>query len=114
MLCLNPATELLAQFVGSALDDRVVRDPHDGTLGAIEGHGDLGSLSKQLVKFFLECARTSIHESSPSLGEILSPKLHRDRNLTQITRVLLLTFSSTCQSAEADVHPTVRSALFRP
>jgi pyocin large subunit-like protein len=77
MLCLNPATELSAQFVGSGLNGRVVGDSHDRTIGAIEDHGDLGGLAKQLIEFFLERARRSIHESSPSWEEIHSPKLRR-------------------------------------
>jgi hypothetical protein len=86
MLRLNPAAELPAQFVGSGLDDRVVGDPHDGARSPIEGHGDLGSLSKQLAKFFLECVRRSVHESSPSVGGIHSQKLRRAADYTNNPR----------------------------
>lgn len=70
---LNPAAELFTQLVSPGLDDRVVGDSHDGARGPIESHGDLGSLSKQLVKFFLQRDRRSIHESSTCIWRFLSP-----------------------------------------
>src|SRR6478672_6072373 len=36
MLCLDPPAQLLAQFMGSTFDDRVMRDPHDGALHPIK------------------------------------------------------------------------------
>jgi hypothetical protein len=86
--------------VGSGFDDRVVGCPNDGTLDPIQGYRNLGSLTKQLIKFFLQPASSSIHELGPSLGESVSPERHRAGRLPQIARVLLLTFSSVPRSAQ--------------
>jgi hypothetical protein len=37
MLCLNPATELSAQFVSSSPNHQVVRDAHESACGTIKG-----------------------------------------------------------------------------
>ena len=46
MLCLDPPAELFAQFMGSTLNDRVMRDPHDGALHPIKPYRNLRRLAK--------------------------------------------------------------------
>src|SRR5580698_8753590 len=65
MLCLDPPAQLLAQFMGSTLDDRVMRDPHDGALHPIKRHRNFRRLEQELVKFFLERGRCPIHGLTP-------------------------------------------------
>jgi hypothetical protein len=75
LLSLNPATELLAQFVGSGLDHRVMGDPHDGALHPIEGHRNFRRLIQELVKFFLERGCCPIHGMTPFVLRFSPPKL---------------------------------------
>src|SRR5262249_36845275 len=82
MLRLNPATELSPEFVGSSLNDRVVGDADDGTGGPIEGHRDLGGLSKQFVKFFLQRVRRPIHDRPLSCRE----SIHQSSDAPQTTK----------------------------
>lgn len=74
MPCLNPLAQLLAQFMGSTLNDRVMRDPHDGALRPIKRYRNFRRLMQQLAKFFLECGRRPIHGLTPFTAEMRSSK----------------------------------------
>jgi hypothetical protein len=74
MLCLDPPAQLLAQFVGSTLDDRVMRDPHDGALHPIKCYRNFRRLAQELVKFFLEIGRRPIHGLTPFMPRWNPPK----------------------------------------
>jgi hypothetical protein len=96
MLCLDPPAQLLAQFMGSTLDDRVMGDPHDGALHPIKRYRNLRRLVQELVEFFLKFGRCPIHGLTPFLPRFHPHKEPRNRNLPQNTRVLLLTISAPC------------------
>jgi hypothetical protein len=74
VLCLDPPAQLLAQFVGSTLDDRIMRDPHDGPLHPIQRDRNFRRLAQELVKFFLEIGRRPIHGLTPVMPEWDPPK----------------------------------------
>jgi hypothetical protein len=77
LLSLDPAAQLLPQFVGSGLDDRVMRDPHNGALYPIEGYRNFRRLAQKLVKFFFERSRCPIHGSTPLVSRFDPPKSPR-------------------------------------
>jgi hypothetical protein len=74
LLSLDPATQLLAQFVGTGLDDRVMGDSHDGAFSPIEGYRNFRRLAEELVKFFFERSRRPIHGLTPLVSEFDPPK----------------------------------------
>jgi hypothetical protein len=74
MLGLDPPAQLLAQFVGSTLDDRVMRDPHDGPLPPIQRDRNFRRLAQELVKFCLEIGRRPIHGLTPLMPRGNPPK----------------------------------------
>jgi hypothetical protein len=75
MLCLDPPAELLAQFVGSRLDDRVMRDPNDGPLDPIQRDRDFRRLMQEVVEFFLEIDCRAIHGLTPVLPRLDPPRV---------------------------------------
>jgi hypothetical protein len=77
MLCLDPPTQFLAQFVGSTLDDRVMRDSHDGAPHPIKCYRNLRRLAQELIEFFLELGRCPIHGFTPLMPRKNPPKSQR-------------------------------------
>jgi hypothetical protein len=75
MLCLDSSAELLAQFMGSRLDDGIMRNPHNGSLDPIERNRDFRRLAQQLVEFFLELGRCPIHGFASFLPRRNLPKV---------------------------------------
>src|SRR5579875_627437 len=73
VLGLDLPAELLAQFVGSRLDDRVMMDPDDGALDAIERHRNFRGLAQELVEFSLEIGRRPIHGLPPFMPRSVPP-----------------------------------------
>jgi hypothetical protein len=74
MLGLDPPAQFLAQFMGSNLDDRVMRNSHDEPLHPIEGHRNLCRLAQEVLKFFLELGRCPIHGLTPFMPRFDPPK----------------------------------------
>ncbi len=54
--------------MGSSFDDGVMRDAHDGAVGAIQGHRNPGGLLKQLIQLFLKVCCRSIHGLASAWG----------------------------------------------
>lgn len=68
MIGLHRAAELSPELVGACFDHRVMRDTDDRSVGAIQGHRNLGGLLKQLIQLFPKCRRQFIHESASARG----------------------------------------------
>jgi hypothetical protein len=75
MLCLDSSAELLAQFMGSRLDDGIMRNPNNGSLDPIERNRDFRRLAQEVVEFFLEIGCRPIHGLTPVLPRLDPPKV---------------------------------------
>jgi hypothetical protein len=73
---LDPAAELLPEFMRAGLDHRVMRDAYDGALRVVQGHGDFRGFAQELIELLLECSRRPIHGSTLSMPRSDPPKFH--------------------------------------
>ncbi len=78
---LNHAAELLPQFMGPQLDDRIVRDPLNRPVGSIQGDRDFRSFSEQTREFVLQFVDMPLHGNPRNPGQGGSPNHQVSRTL---------------------------------
>lgn len=97
---LNRAAELLPQFMGPQLDDRIVGHPLDRPVGSIERDRNFRGLEEQRREFVLKFVGVPLHGNPPKQGQDGPPDHQVSRTLPQIRRVPLLTFCRGCWKAQ--------------
>jgi hypothetical protein len=92
MPLLDHAAELLPQFVGPQLDDRVMGHSLNRPVGSIQIDRDFGRFGEQPSEFFLKWVGVPLHGNPPNPRRDGSQDHHVSRSLPQMCRVPLLTF----------------------
>ena len=99
---------------GSRLDDRVMRNPHDGALHSIEGNRNFRRRVQELVQLFPERGRFPIRRLIPLRRASTLRRAPEPQSTTKCPRSPIDDFRTLLESTEADVHPRQRLKLVLP
>lgn len=111
---LNHPAELLPQFMGAQLDDRIVRHPLNRPIGSIEPDRDFGRFSEQTRQFVLQIVDLPLHGNAPNPRKS-DPQTTKFREPYHKSPGSSIDDSEDeLEGAEADVHPVRESPPLGP
>ena len=105
MLCLDLPAQLLAQFMSSTLDDRIMRDPHDGALHPIKRYRNFRRLMQELVKFSLSLVVLPSWVNSFLCRDLIFQRAPEPQSTTKYPGSPIDDFGPLLELTEAGVHP---------
>jgi hypothetical protein len=102
---LNLAAELLAHFVASQLDDRVMGHPTNPSVGPIQGHTDLGRLLEQAVQFLFKLLDPIVHDRTRFIEDSFPSSARRGQLNAFFLNSPIDVLRTLPRRAKAGVHP---------